>query len=268
LILIADDETSFRESTAELLRDQGHRCICVADASAALLILQRNDVDVVIADIRMPGNTQLELLKQIRDLGCDAPIILVTGYPTVGSAVNSLNLGVSGYLVKPFELDQLLELLDRSMEAMRSIRRLRSTASELNRLASDAENLAAGKSGPAQGDPRASTRAAFDLAVESVIELLADLRGNAPPAAPEAPEVTPLPEISRISESIPGLAALTPREDEVLLMLLSGDRVPSIARDLHISPNTVRNHLKSIFRKLNVGSQVELLDRLKEARSA
>ena len=57
----------------------------------------------------------------------------------------------------------------------------------------------------------------------------------------------------------PELSDLTGREIEVLSLLLSGDRVPSISEQLHISPNTVRNHLKSMYRKLDVGSQSELI---------
>jgi DNA-binding CsgD family transcriptional regulator len=70
-----------------------------------------------------------------------------------------------------------------------------------------------------------------------------------------------------IPSSLPGMMSLTPREREVLVQLVAGDRVASIARELEISQNTVRNHLKSIFRKLSVRSQVELLDRLKAARA-
>lgn len=59
---------------------------------------------------------------------------------------------------------------------------------------------------------------------------------------------------------LPGMERLTPREQQVLTALLAGQRVPSIARALGISPNTVRNHLKSIFHKLHVHSQAQLLD--------
>jgi PAS domain S-box-containing protein len=59
------------------------------------------------------------------------------------------------------------------------------------------------------------------------------------------------------------LQDLSPRESEVLALLVSGDRVPAIAKRLHISPHTVRNHLKSMFRKLEVGTQSELIDRVR-----
>jgi PAS domain S-box-containing protein len=65
----------------------------------------------------------------------------------------------------------------------------------------------------------------------------------------------------------PELGTLSPREQEILELLLEGRRVPKIARRLHISPHTVRNHLQSIFRKVGVGSQAELIDTLLSLRS-
>jgi PAS domain S-box-containing protein len=76
-----------------------------------------------------------------------------------------------------------------------------------------------------------------------------------------APPLRPL-------SSPPELGSLSPREWEVLKPLLEGRRVPNIARMLHISPHTVRNHLQSIFRKVGVGSQPELIDKLLSPRSS
>jgi PAS domain S-box-containing protein len=64
------------------------------------------------------------------------------------------------------------------------------------------------------------------------------------------------------------LADLSGREREVLALLVAGDRVPDIAKTLHISPHTVRNHLKSVFRKLGVGSQSELIQRIRSLGSS
>jgi PAS domain S-box-containing protein len=71
-----------------------------------------------------------------------------------------------------------------------------------------------------------------------------------------APEVT-------ISLAHPDLEELSPREQEVLIQLVAGERVPAIAKGLHISPHTVRNHLKAIYRKLGVRSQSELIERVR-----
>jgi PAS domain S-box-containing protein len=73
-------------------------------------------------------------------------------------------------------------------------------------------------------------------------------------------EITSSPGLAVDAEE---LAELSPREREVLALIMVGDRVPAIAKSLHISPHTVRNHLKSMFRKLGVGSQAELIERIR-----
>jgi len=73
-------------------------------------------------------------------------------------------------------------------------------------------------------------------------------------------EITPNPGLAADSKE---LAELSPREREVLALIMNGDRVPAIAKNLHISPHTVRNHLKSMFRKLGVGSQAELIEHIR-----
>ena len=83
-----------------------------------------------------------------------------------------------------------------------------------------------------------------------IIGLTADTRG-APPVPLEHPD----------------LKELTRREREVLIRLMAGERVPAIAKHLHISPHTVRNHLKSIYRKLGVGNQSELIERVGALRA-
>ena len=80
------------------------------------------------------------------------------------------------------------------------------------------------------------------------------LHGNGPLGQPP----------SRVAESVPGLSRLSSREFEVVRMLLLGDRVPVIARNLYVSQSTVRNHLSSVFRKLRVRSQQELIVLLRE----
>ena len=107
-ILIADDERTFRESTADLLRREGYHCDCASDAGAAIKMLCNTSYDVLIADIRMPGNAGLELVDELSRLDGDIPIILVTGYPSLDSAVRSVRLNVVGYMMKPLDFQNLL----------------------------------------------------------------------------------------------------------------------------------------------------------------
>ncbi len=127
-ILLADDEINFQQATAELLREQGYRCDVVSDAHAAAERLRHDDYDVLIADIKMPGNTELEFIQDLAAQARALSIILVTGYPSTQTAIDSVQLPVLAYLVKPFKFDELLTHVRFGMErsqANRAIERLR-----------------------------------------------------------------------------------------------------------------------------------------------
>lgn len=111
-ILIADDEETFLLATADLLRAEGYACDCVSDASDALRLLRSDHYDVLIADIRMPGNPELELVKVLSEEFGGLPVILVTGYPSVDSAIKSVELPVTAYLLKPVDLPELMRQVD------------------------------------------------------------------------------------------------------------------------------------------------------------
>lgn len=126
-ILIADDNETFCDTTAELLRDAGYECDCASDAAAAAALLAQKDFDLLIADIRMPGNESLELIRNQPQIAGGLPVILITGYPTVSSAIDSIHLSVSDYLVKPIELEELLDRIRKSIashQAAQAVRRL------------------------------------------------------------------------------------------------------------------------------------------------
>lgn len=107
-VLIADDEPTFLQATAELLSKEGYHCDCASDAQQAATMLQKKRYDVLICDVMMPGNEQLRVVHIAQEFVPGMPVILVTGYPSVDSAVNSLHLPVVAYLTKPIDYRQLL----------------------------------------------------------------------------------------------------------------------------------------------------------------
>jgi DNA-binding response OmpR family regulator len=106
-ILLADDEQTFRESTGELLRKEGYQCDCVGDAYSAIEKLRQQSYDLLIADIKMPGNSNLELTKELPKLAKGTPAILVTAFPSQKSAIEAINLPVAAYMVKPIDFEEL-----------------------------------------------------------------------------------------------------------------------------------------------------------------
>lgn len=107
-ILIADDEETFLTSTADLLRREGYECACVRDAGSAARMLKTTGYDVLIADINMPGNAQLEFIRDLPHLSQGVLVILVTAYPSLRSAIEAVRLAVAAYLVKPCHFGDVL----------------------------------------------------------------------------------------------------------------------------------------------------------------
>lgn len=173
-VLIVDDEETFLESTAELLRQDGYACDAALNGSAALKKLEETDYDVVIADIRMPGNADLELVEQLSERSPKVPIILVTGYPSMETAVDSVNLDVDAYLVKPFDMDDLLERVDSAIKQRRTARLVQRVRDRAQRRVQEFDAL----------DVRAESRSGdesllmpiFDLIFQDVTDAYVDLR--------------------------------------------------------------------------------------------
>jgi YesN/AraC family two-component response regulator len=130
-ILIADDEEVFLQSTADLLRREGYECDCVRNAPEAAEKISSNEYDLLIADIKMPGNAELELIKNIADGAEYTPVILVTGYPKLNSAIQSIELRVEAYLVKPFDFEDLLGHVYVAVDRSRIYRSVRSMKQRL-----------------------------------------------------------------------------------------------------------------------------------------
>lgn len=114
-ILLADDEPLFGETTASFLRRQNYRVKYVPDGESAAAALQNHKFDLVIADLDMPGNRNLELLNQCRKDYPAVPFLIVTGRPTIPSAIAGIKLGVHDYFLKPFELDDLSHSIQRAL---------------------------------------------------------------------------------------------------------------------------------------------------------
>jgi DNA-binding response OmpR family regulator len=106
-ILIADDERTFLKSMADLLRKEGYQCDCASDSDAATQLIQKNRYDLLIADIKMPGNEKLEFIHQLPVIAKGLPVIILTAFPSIDSAVQSIHLPVIAYLVKPIDFDEL-----------------------------------------------------------------------------------------------------------------------------------------------------------------
>ncbi|WP_164103662.1 sigma-54-dependent transcriptional regulator [Candidatus Laterigemmans baculatus] len=115
-ILIADDEPLCLRTTGELLRKQGYDCVCVTDAVEAMECLRREEFDLVLSDLNMPGNLKLELLHDHSRHRKHIPLIVITGVPSLPTAIESIRLGIADYLLKPVKFEDLLSSVRRAIE--------------------------------------------------------------------------------------------------------------------------------------------------------
>lgn len=115
-ILVIDDDSVIRDGVKRILANAGHVSRSFAKGQLAIEHLKQNPVDLVISDLKMPGMSGLDVLKVIRELQPEVPIIIMTGYSTVDTAVEVMKHGAVDYLAKPFSPDQLLEKVDLALE--------------------------------------------------------------------------------------------------------------------------------------------------------
>jgi DNA-binding NtrC family response regulator len=115
-LLVVDDDTAMREMLASLFRDRGYQ-VTEAD-SAATAIEQARDApfDVILSDIRMPGKSGIEMVGELRELRPEAPVVLMTGFGSIDSAVESMRAGAFDYITKPFEPETVALTIERALE--------------------------------------------------------------------------------------------------------------------------------------------------------
>jgi excisionase family DNA binding protein len=110
-ILVVDDEPSIRELLVKTLSIGQYDVETAADGNAVLARLRDNSraCDLLFVDLKMPGMDGLMLIRQVKRLRPDLPVVIITGFSTEVSAIEAVNLGVAGYLTKPFRVPQVLE---------------------------------------------------------------------------------------------------------------------------------------------------------------
>jgi len=189
IVHVIDDDEALRDSLIFLLRTAEIEARSYASAAAFLDALPLKGVTCIITDVRMPGLSGIDLLRRVKELGIEVPVIVITGHGDVPLAVEAMRSGAVDFLEKPFD-DEIL---------------LRSVRAALRQQAGAAK--------------RQSERAAIE--------------GR--------------------------LAALSPRERDVLGGLVAGHANKQIAFDLGISPRTVEIYRANLMDKMQAGSLSELV---------
>jgi excisionase family DNA binding protein len=116
-VLVVDDEASIRDLLSKTLALAEYDVDTAPDGTSALDRMRAFNYDLLIADLKMPGMDGLTLIRQAKRIKADLPIIIITGFSTESSAIEAVNLGVAGYLTKPFRVPQVLAAASKALGA-------------------------------------------------------------------------------------------------------------------------------------------------------
>src|SRR5438094_10468055 len=121
-ILVGDDDPGLSEGVELLLTVEGYAVVCASSVKAGLERLRRTRIDVVITDLRLPDGTGLDAIAAIRRLRPELPIIMITSFSSLESAIGALRAGAVDYIIKPFDNDELLHAVARALNERRITR--------------------------------------------------------------------------------------------------------------------------------------------------
>jgi len=111
-ILLVDDEVVFTNNMSKLLTNRGYRVTAVDSGDAAIRVLDEEDFDVVVLDLKMPGMDGIATLKEIKKLGLFTETLILTGHGSIDTALEAIKLGAYDYLTKPCDIVELVEKIE------------------------------------------------------------------------------------------------------------------------------------------------------------
>ena len=138
-ILCVDDDSAVLDTFRRVLDREGHRVVPVTNAPAALTVLHRGGVDLVISDFRMPEMSGLEFLSEVRGAKLDLPVIMVTGHGTIEHAVSAMKAGATDYLTKPVDVEELRIAVQQALELGQLRRENQTLKAEVRQLRGERE---------------------------------------------------------------------------------------------------------------------------------
>jgi two-component system response regulator PilR (NtrC family) len=115
-LLVVDDELSMREFLEIMLTDEGYDVKTASSGEQAFELFKKHVFDAVLTDVKMPGMSGLELIRRIRSLAPDTPIVAITAYSSVEDAIRAVREGAYDYISKPFQADDLREVIRNALE--------------------------------------------------------------------------------------------------------------------------------------------------------
>jgi len=115
-VMVVDDEENIREVLSNYLESLGYEVLTATDGQNALDKFEAGSFDLIVSDLLMPAIDGLELLKQIREKDKDVIFLMITGYPSIETAVEAIKKGAYDYITKPFHMEDVKLRIERSFE--------------------------------------------------------------------------------------------------------------------------------------------------------
>lgn len=133
-LLIADDDAVARDLLVEVLTGEGYRVRAASGGAECVRLAEAEPVDLVLVDLRMPDLDGLEVLKRLGSIQPGVPVLILTAFATIETAIEAIRAGAYDYLSKPFRLDEIKLVVRRTLEAQRLVRENRQYRQELREL--------------------------------------------------------------------------------------------------------------------------------------
>ncbi len=131
-ILIADDDANLRWVLTTQLEDAGYEVAAAADGEQALAAIEREPPALLLTDLKMPGLSGIALLRRARAIDPELPVIIITAFGSIESAVEAVKAGAYDYLTKPIDYDELVLVVGRALEHHRLVEEVRALRASLN----------------------------------------------------------------------------------------------------------------------------------------
>jgi two-component system, NtrC family, response regulator HydG len=114
-ILIIDDEENIRYTFETFLSDEGYEVVTARDYYEALDLIDKSDFELIFADIILEGKTGIDILKKVKELKINCPVVMITGAPNIETSLDALRLGAFDYVLKPVRQETLLHITDKAL---------------------------------------------------------------------------------------------------------------------------------------------------------
>lgn len=175
-ILVADDDEIGRKAVCRILERAGYTYVEAASGTDARQILAEEGIELVLADIKMEGNMQLELLEYLSHLTPRVPAVLMTGHPSVETAAAATAFAVSAYLLKPLDPQELLKIVQKEHAHKGMVRRLQLHRQRQESLLEHMRQFEATLDLPNRGAASDMVQSYACLAFESALDSLIDVK--------------------------------------------------------------------------------------------